>query len=107
VLGLPGEEIDLADVAMLFYAGNHCNRQWDEMGATMKRVMQADAHSDAWEALDAEFMGSLHAKKPRLMGELNKLEKGSLNVEVAHPWVCAACRGHKGTSETCGCSPHR
>jgi hypothetical protein len=39
-------------------------------------VARAPNAKAAWDALHAEYLGSLHARRPRLMAELNALEQG-------------------------------
>jgi hypothetical protein len=39
VLGLPGEEMDIADAVMLFYMGNYSKRQWEAMADKVNRAM--------------------------------------------------------------------
>ena len=43
-------------------------------------VERAATAKEAWQVLHDEYMGDLHARKPKLMGDLHSLVQGSLSV---------------------------
>jgi hypothetical protein len=43
-------------------------------------VTRGKTAKEAWQLLHDEYMGGLHARKPKLMGELHMLEQGGRSV---------------------------